>query len=65
MTRHDTGDLRYDHALAAALLCIETFDTSPGAAKHELLSTIVFVILEAMTRYEAEKPNGIYRVCLN
>jgi hypothetical protein len=47
-------DLRYDCALAAALLCVETFDTSPGAPKHELIGTIVVVILEAMKRFEAE-----------
>ena len=52
-------ELRYDHALAAALLILETFDTSPGAPKHELLSLVVFIVLEAMKAYEAESPREI------
>ena len=53
------NDLRYDHALAAALLCLETIEESPGAAKPQLLGCLVFIILEAMGRYEEEAAKPI------
>lgn len=65
---NDSGsdDPRYDHAVAAAALIVNLFDTSPGASKPELLSKVVFVILEAVKAIEAEtRPHGIYRESVN
>lgn len=52
-------DEMYDHALAAALLCVETVQTSPGAAQYEIVSMFTFIILEAMKCYEAEAVRSI------
>jgi len=47
-----TDDLRYDAALAAALVVLEIFDSSPGAPKPELLKQTTVVIIEAINEYE-------------
>jgi hypothetical protein len=48
-------DNRYRFALAAALVILEFLADSPDAPKHEMLSTIVYSILNAMDRYEEER----------
>jgi hypothetical protein len=64
--RYDTGDLRYDCAVAAAALILNLFDSSPGGSKPELMSQATFVVLEAIKRYETEaKPHAFYRESVN
>ena len=57
-------DLRHDAALAGALLILELFDTSPGAAKHELLGQLVVIITEAIDEFERSKLS-VYTVGTN
>lgn len=44
--------INHDAALAAGLLVLELFDTSPGAPKHDLLSQVVFIIGHAIQEAE-------------
>lgn len=50
-------DLRYDHALAAMMLILELFDSS--MPRYQLASTIQFIVLECLKRYEAETRQAI------
>lgn len=65
MNPDEPESLRYDCALAAALLILELYDSSPGAPKHQLLSTTVFTVLEAMKRYESEKHSHVHGFSAN
>lgn len=51
----ESDDLRYDHAVAAAMLIVDQFDAEPDAPKYKLVSMCVFIVLEAMKAYEQEK----------
>jgi hypothetical protein len=63
--RHMKEDLRYDCALAAALVICELFDSSQGQPKHELLANTIFSILHAMERYEEAKAGQHGRFSVN
>jgi hypothetical protein len=58
-------DLRYDCALAAALVICELFASSKDQPKHELLANTIFSILHAMERYEEMKGGMHERFSVN
>lgn len=58
-------DIRYECALAAALIILEHLDASPGEAKHQRLAFAVFSILHAMDRHEEERSKPVGQFSLN
>lgn len=46
-------DARYDCAVAAAALILNSLDDA--ASKAELMSVVTFIVLEAIKTYEAER----------
>jgi hypothetical protein len=44
----DVETIEYDCSLAAAILIVEMFQTSPGATTPELISFITYACLEAV-----------------
>ena len=58
-------DVRYECALAAALVILEELDASPDEAKHRRLALTVFSILHAMDRYEEERSKPVGQFSLN
>jgi hypothetical protein len=49
-------DCRYEAAIATALAVIHELSRRPGMSRPEQLSTITFLILDALRRVEAPPP---------
>ena len=50
--------IQHDAALAAGLLILELFESSPGEPKHALLSQVVFIIGHAIQEAERLRSEG-------
>jgi hypothetical protein len=65
MTQAEADALRWDHAVAAAALVLEMFDSSPEASEVALVRQAAIIVLEAMNKYETEAGNHDRRISLN